>query len=88
MMEICLVQNCHILKLKKKFSICELSCERVWLRFMIQHIRKLSNLSFIKDKLIILHENNATCVAQVKGGYIKGDRTKHISTKLFNAHEL
>ena len=38
MMEICLVQKCHILQLKKEkekkdLSIHELSCECVWLRF-------------------------------------------------------
>ena len=36
----------------------------------------------------ILYEDNATCIAQLKGGSIKGDRTKHISSKLFYIHEL
>ncbi|KAI3444113.1 hypothetical protein Pfo_000778 [Paulownia fortunei] len=36
----------------------------------------------------IIYENNAACIAQVKGGYIKGDRTKHISPKFFHTHEL
>ena len=35
-----------------------------------------------------LHEDNAACIAQLKGGYIKGDRTKHISPKFFYTHEL
>ena len=42
----------------------------------------------MKNKPIVLHEDNAACIAQVKGGYIKGDRTKHISPKLFYTHEL
>ncbi|XP_059315035.1 uncharacterized protein LOC132065594 [Lycium ferocissimum] len=29
-----------------------------------------------------------TCIAQLKGGFIKGDRTKHISPKLLFTHEL
>ena len=28
------------------------------------------------------------CIAQVKGRYIKGDRTKHISPKFFYTHEF
>ena len=35
-----------------------------------------------------LYEDNAACIAQLKGGFIKGDRTKHISPKLFYTHEL
>ena len=36
----------------------------------------------------MLHEDNAACIAQIKGGFIKGDRTKHISPKFFYTHEL
>ena len=35
-----------------------------------------------------LYEDNVACIAQLKGGYIKGDRTKHISPKFFYTHEL
>ena len=35
-----------------------------------------------------LYEDNAACIAQLKGGFIKGDRTKHISPKLFDTNEL
>ena len=31
---------------------------------------------------------NAACIAQLKGGYIKEDRTKRISPKSFYTHEL
>ena len=55
---------------------------------MIQHIRKSYGLSSIKNKPIVLYEDNAACIAQVKGGYIKGDRTKHISPKFFYTYEL
>ena len=66
----------------------EVSRECVWLRSMIQHIRKSCGLSSIKNKLTVLYEDNAACIAQVKGGCIKGDRTKRISTKFFYTHEL
>ena len=55
---------------------------------MIQHIRKSCGLSSIKNKPIVLYVDNVACIAQVKGGYIKGDRIKHISPKFFYTHEL
>ena len=66
----------------------EASRECVWLRSMIQHIRKSCELSSIKNKPIVLYEDNAACIAQVKGGYIKDDLTKHISQKFFYTYEL
>ena len=54
---------------------------------MIQHIREDCGLSG-KKAPTILYEDNATCIAQLKEGYIKGDRTKHISPKFFFTHEL
>ena len=55
---------------------------------MIQHIQESCGLPFSKDNLITLFEDNAACIVQIKGGYIKGDRTKHISPKFFYTHEL
>jgi hypothetical protein len=59
-----------------------------WLRLVIQHIREKFGLSSIKDSPTKLFEGNATCITQIRRSYIKGDRTKHISRKLFNTHEL
>ena len=36
----------------------------------------------------MLHEDNVGYIAQIKGGFIKGDKTKHISPKFFYTHEL
>ena len=36
---------------------------------------------------IVIYEDNAARIAQVRGGFIKGDKTKHISPKFFYAHE-
>ena len=69
-------------------AIHEASRECIWLRSMIHHIQESCGLSFVKDKPTILFEDNAACIAQIKGGYIKGDRTKHISPKFFYTHEL
>ena len=39
-------------------------------------------------KPTMMYEDNAACIAQLKDGYIKGDRTKHILPKFFFTHEL
>ena len=36
---------------------------------------------------MILFENNVACIAQITGGHIKRDRTKHISSNFFYTHE-
>ena len=41
-----------------------------------------------KDAPTIMYEDNAACIAQLKDGYIKGDRMKHILPKFFFTHEL
>ena len=66
----------------------EFSRECVWLRSMIQHIRESCGLSSINNNLTVLYEDNVACIAQIKGEYIKGDRSKHISPKFFYTHEL
>ena len=70
------------------FAMHEASRECVWLRSMIQLIRKSCGLFYIKNKPTLLYEDNVVCISQVKWGYIKGDRTKHISQKLFYTHEV
>ena len=45
-------------------------------------------MSSIKGSPTILYEDNAAYITQIRGGYIKGDRTKHISPKFFYTHEL
>ena len=52
----------------------------------------LLRLAFIfssstKDNLIILHEDNVTYIAHIKG-YIKHNRVKHKSSKFFYSHKL
>ena len=45
-------------------------------------------MTLVKSSPTIIYEDNAACIAQVRGGYIKGDKTKHISSKFFYTHEL
>ena len=55
---------------------------------MIHHIQESCGLSYVKDNPTILFKDNAACMEQIKRGYIKEDRTKHISPKFFYTHEL
>ena len=64
---------------KEIIAIHEVSRECVWLRSMIQHIQETCGLPSIRGNATVLHEDNVACIAQIKGGFITGDRTKHIS---------
>ena len=55
---------------------------------MIQHIQETCGLPSIRSNATVLHEDNDACIAQIKGGFIKGDKTKYISPKFFYTHEL
>ena len=72
----------------KILALHEASRECIRLRLLIQHINETCGLSFIKECPTVIYEDNTACIAQVKGGYIKGDRTKHISLKIFFTQEL
>ncbi|CAM8943865.1 unnamed protein product [Rhodiola kirilowii] len=64
-------------------ALHEASRECVWLRSMTKHIRTTSGLQPINDP-ITLYEDNAACVAQMKEGFVKSDRTTHIPPKFFS----
>ena len=55
---------------------------------MTHHIHKVCNLFSEKEAPTVIHEDNAACITQLKDGYIKGDRVKHISPKFFFTHDL
>jgi len=69
-------------------ALHEVSRECVWLRSIIQHVQQTCGLSLEKMKLTTIYEDNSACIAQLKEGYIKGDRTKHILPKFFFTHDL
>ena len=69
-------------------AIHEASRECIWLRLVIQYIQGSCRFPSIKDSSTTLFEHNDACIAQIKGDYIKGDRTKHISLKFFYTHEF
>lgn len=49
---------------------------------------KSCGLSSIKDNMSKLHEDDVACMAQLKGRFMKCDKTKHIFPKFFYTHEL
>ena len=55
---------------------------------MIQHIQQTCGLPSIRGNATVLYKDNTVCMAQIKGGFIKGDRIKHIFHKFFYTHEL
>ncbi|XP_056848495.1 uncharacterized protein LOC130498850 [Raphanus sativus] len=55
---------------------------------MTHHIRRACGITDGKDGPTILYEDNAACIAQLKDGYIKGDKTKHVLPKFFFTHDL
>ncbi|GJZ73156.1 copia protein [Tanacetum coccineum] len=69
-------------------ALYEAGQECVWLRLTIQYIQEKRGLESIKGNLTILYEDNAACIAQIKEGYIKGDKTKHISSNFFLIYNL
>ncbi|KAL5809036.1 hypothetical protein ACOSQ3_029727 [Xanthoceras sorbifolium] len=69
-------------------ALHETSRECVWLNSIIHHIRSTCGFSSSKEMQTPIFEDNTACIAQIRGGYIKGDRTKHISPKFFYTHEL
>jgi Reverse transcriptase (RNA-dependent DNA polymerase)/GAG-pre-integrase domain/Zinc knuckle len=63
-------------------ALYEASRECVWLRKLTNELK--TNLGIIEPTpKTVLFEDNAACVAQVTGGYIQSDKTKHLETKLF-----
>ena len=64
-------------------ALHEASKECRWLRSVLRHIQGASGLKVDKNPTI-LYEDNVAYVTQMKEGYIKSDRTKHIPPKFFS----
>jgi hypothetical protein len=64
-------------------AIHEANQKYIWLRLIIQNIKEKYGLSIIEDSPLILFEDNDICTTQLKSGYIKENKTKHISPKFF-----
>ncbi|KAL0335068.1 UNVERIFIED_CONTAM: Retrovirus-related Pol polyprotein from transposon TNT 1-94 [Sesamum radiatum] len=69
-------------------ALYEAGRECVWLRSLIHYVCESCGLEPIEKSPTVIYEDNTACIAQIKDGYIKGDRTKHISPKFFSTLEL
>ena len=78
----------HHLIISEILALHETSGECVWLRSVIYHIQNTYGFSLSTKMPTPIFEDNAACIAQVRGGYIKGDKTKHIFPKFFYTHKL
>lgn len=47
----------------------------IWLLSLIHYIQSICNLTFVTNIPIVIFEENAVCMAKVRGVYIKRDRT-------------
>ena len=68
-------------------ALHEASREAVWLRSLISHIQVNCGLEPLTQPTNIFEDNTA-CIQQIKQGFIKGDRVKHVAPKFFYTHEL
>nr|ACY01923.1 hypothetical protein [Beta vulgaris] len=68
-------------------ALYEAGRECVWLRSMIKNIQEECGMEIITTNPTI-YEDNTACITQVSEGYIKADRIKHLSPKLFFTHDL
>ena len=55
---------------------------------MTQHIQEMCSFPMKKDIPTKFYEDNVAYIAQLKGEYIKGDRTNYVSPKFFFSHDL
>ena len=60
----------------------EAAREAVWLRTLEGIITKQCNIK-VQERPTVIYEDNASCVRQMQSGFIKADRTKHISPHIF-----
>jgi hypothetical protein len=68
-------------------AIYEASKELFWLRSISEHVRGSCGMS-VETAPTTLREDNTACIRQLEDGYIKGDKTKHISPKFWYTSEL
>ena len=69
-------------------ALYEASKKYVRLRSLIQHVRSSCQLQYIEGILNIIYKEYEACIKQIREGFIKEDKTKHIAPKFFFTHEL
>jgi hypothetical protein len=67
-------------------ALYEACRECVWLRQLIDHIKKSTGKPLL-NKPTTIYEDYRPCVDQIAQGFIKEDQIKHIAPKFFYTHE-
>ena len=67
----------------KLLAFHEATRECVWLRTIERIIRQQCQIQE-EEKPTTIFEDNAACIRQMSSGFIKADRTKHISPHIFS----
>jgi hypothetical protein len=62
----------------------EAARECVWLRTLERIINQQCRIQEEEMKPMVIYEDNAACIRQMSSGFIKADRTKHISPHIFS----
>ncbi|KAM1882388.1 hypothetical protein ACFX13_003885 [Malus domestica] len=68
-------------------ALHEASRECFWLREVMEHIQSTNGLTSVVNLPMMIFEDNAACIEQLKNGYIKGDNTNLIAPKFFYLHQ-
>lgn len=70
--------------LAELLTLHETNQECVWLRSLSQHVQETCGLASEKINTTTIYGDKIACIAQLKPGYIKRERTKHISLNIFS----
>ena len=70
------------------FAIHEDSRECAWLRSVLLYIRESYGMYHDGTILTVMFGDNTTCIQKLKESYIKNDKTKHVSPRLFIMHNF
>ena len=72
----------------KIITFYEVRREYVWLRSVISHIQSICQMIPVNNSSTIIYKDNIAYGVEVRGGYIKRDKIKHISSKFFYTHKF
>ena len=53
---------------------------------ILSHIQSIYQMTPVNSSPTIIYDENVAHIAQVRRAYVKGDKTKHISPKIFYTH--
>ncbi|XP_015166961.1 uncharacterized protein [Solanum tuberosum] len=79
------------ISLLARFSSCPTRRHWKGVKHIFRYLQETVDMGFFSVQTktpTMLYEDNVAFIAQLKAGYIKGDRTKHILPKFFFTHDV